>query len=118
MHFHKQALGPQSGHTKDFLVMESLTDTMSRLGHSWIDILKVDVEASEWSVFKALIQAGTLPFSQLLIELHYADPSETFAFFEGLERSGFRIFARETNHQPCVAGRLPVAVEFALVRSP
>ena len=28
---------------------------------------------------------------------------------------GFRIFMRETNHNPCAAGKLPIAVEFSLI---
>lgn len=39
--FHKQALGPQSGPTSTFLMVQSLLDTMKREGHTFIDVLKV-----------------------------------------------------------------------------
>ena len=52
--FHKQALGPWSGHSSVWMLMETLTDSMKRLGHDYVDVLKVDVEGDEWQVFAAL----------------------------------------------------------------
>jgi hypothetical protein len=94
--FHKQALGSWSGHSTTWMLIETLTDTMKRLGHDYIDILKVDIEGDEWGVFAALIAelgakngedgALQLPFGQLLIELHYKDMPSTFDFFFGMKR--------------------------------
>lgn len=39
----------------------------------------------------------------------------TFDFFENMEKHGYRVFMRETNHNPCAAGKKPVAVEFSLI---
>ncbi|GAB5029578.1 glycolipid 2-alpha-mannosyltransferase [Nannochloropsis oceanica] len=113
--FHKQALGPVSGPSDVFMMMETLLDTMKRQGHTFLDVLKVDIEGSEWDTFKAMLPEKALPFGQLLIELHFRDVVEVFEFFENMDTHGFRIFMRETNHNPCAAGKLPIAVEFSLI---
>src|SRR5690606_37107094 len=41
--FHKHGLATRSGNTTDFMMVESLQDAMHRLGHAYVDILKVDV---------------------------------------------------------------------------
>lgn len=113
--FHKQALGPVSEPSDMFMMVETLMDTMKRQGHSFVDVLKVDIEGSEWDTFRAMLPERALPFGQLLIELHFRDVSEVFEFFENMDTHGFRIFMRETNHNPCAAGKLPIAVEFSLI---
>jgi hypothetical protein len=132
--FHKQALWSTSGSTDQFIFTEHLFDTMNRLNHSFIDILKIDIEGSEWEIFHDLFQrarhirsaaskttAGgptwTLPFGQLLIELHYENTSSTVEFFSGMAEFGFLPFSREINLQPCLDGRLPFAVEYSLIHS-
>jgi len=75
----------------------------------------VDIEGSEWETFKAMLPEKALPFGQLLIELHFQDTYEVFDFFGNMESHGFCIFSRETNHNPCAAGKLPIAVEFSLI---
>jgi len=40
----------------------------------YIDLLKVDIEGNEWDVFRSMLSEydhRTVPFNQLLIELHY-----------------------------------------------
>ena len=74
MVFHKQAIGAASEPSKMFLNVETLHDTMARLGHDHVDVLKVDIEGDEWTVFdQILAMPGPLPFDQLLIELHFQD---------------------------------------------
>lgn len=46
--FHKQALGPKSGPTSTFLMVQSLLDTMKREGHTFIDVLKVRQLNKRW----------------------------------------------------------------------
>jgi hypothetical protein len=115
INFHKQALGPATGPTDMFVLVESMLDTMKRLGHSYVDVLKVDVEGAEWDTFRSLLPFKALPFGQLLIELHFRDTIEVFDFFRNMEDHDFRIFMRETNHNPCASGNLPIAVEFSLI---
>ena len=49
MVFHKQAIGAASEPSKMFLNVETLHDTMARLGHDHVDVLKVDIEGDEWT---------------------------------------------------------------------
>ena len=38
------------------------------LGHSWIDVLKMDIEGSEWGVLEQLLlERKLLPFTQLQV---------------------------------------------------
>lgn len=128
MQFHKSALAAKSGSSSTFLHQENILDTMHRLNHSYIDILKVDVEGNEWEVFLQLFQdrlgslrmvpsqvAHTLPFGQLLIELHYMNISTTHLFFSGMEKLGFYVFSREFNLDPCLYGNLPQASEYSFI---
>ncbi len=52
--FFKQALGTKSGPNKVHMFVESLYDIMDRLNHSYVDILKIDVEGYEWELFNHL----------------------------------------------------------------
>lgn len=81
----------------------------------WWGACQVDIEGSEWETFKAMLPEVSLPFGQLLIELHFKDTLEVFNFFDNMDTHGYRIFMRETNHNPCAAGKLPIAVEFSLI---
>lgn len=115
--FHKHGLATRSGSTKDFLMVEALQDAMHRLGHAYVDILKVDVEGAEWEVFEQLLSnmPSTPLFGQLLIELHHKDMHTTHNFFRLLEAKGFAAFSRELNLQPCIAGGLPFASEYSFI---
>ena len=44
---------------------------MQFLGHSWVDVLKIDIEGGEWAVLDDLLQNEThLPFTQLQVQCH------------------------------------------------
>jgi FkbM family methyltransferase len=63
-----------------------------------IDILKIDIEGSEYKAVPDVLRSGFI-FSQLLIELHYAAdvPSqlaEARALLHLVEASGYRLFRR------------------------
>ena len=46
--------------------LHTLETIMGGLGHTWLDVLKVDVEGFEWGVLEALVGADEpLPFTQL-----------------------------------------------------
>lgn len=154
--FHKVALSVSSGPTSSFSYTETLLDSMVRLNHSFIDILKVDVEGSEWVVFEHLLKvlgmqnyrkslrvkatlSGigkgksttstykspsstqiadaelTLPFGQLLIELHYHSMESMDNFFRGMRAAGFFIFSREVNLLPTMFGHKPFAAEYSFI---
>lgn len=72
-----------------------LSTIAQRLGHSRIDVLKMDVEGTEFDCIPDLLQSG-LEIGQLLVEVHYHHPTRSFA--EGLrllhhiESAGFACF--------------------------
>lgn len=49
----------------------SLDDLMARLGHDWVDLIKVDIEGEEYSLFESWLQSGYRPpAGQIWVELH------------------------------------------------
>jgi hypothetical protein len=54
--FHKVALSNVTGPTDIFSYAMSLQDIMHALNHSYVDIIKMDIEGGEWSVFKHLFR--------------------------------------------------------------
>jgi FkbM family methyltransferase len=55
-----------------------LATIMRRLGHRHIDVLKLDVEGSEFEAIPDLIDSG-ISVDQLLVEIHYHFRSRSFA---------------------------------------
>ena len=58
--------------------VERLTTIMQRLGHERIDVLKLDVEGSEFDAVPDVLASG-VPVGQLLVEIHYHFPSRSLA---------------------------------------
>ena len=117
---------------------KSLAQIMGALKHSHLSVLKVDIEGSEWDVFNedvlcrdvathrhahrgggggggggASPTAPTVPFDQLLVELHYRDEGSLFHFMRGVHAHGFRAFRREPN-----VLNVQRCVEYSFVRVP
>ena len=121
--FHKSALSTISGATVQHVMNEHILDTMRRLNHNFISLLKVDIEGAEWDVFANLFgrlddrNKRQLPFGQLLIELHHESNMKTIDFFAGSSMHGYYPFSREINLQPCLAGRKPIAVEYSFLNA-
>jgi FkbM family methyltransferase len=72
-------------------------DTIQReLGHSRVDVLKLDIEGAEYEVIDDLVE-GTLRPAQILLEFHHHLPSVALSRTERaiaqLNRAGYRIFA-------------------------
>lgn len=94
------------------------------LGHTFIDVLKVDIEGGEFDALTAFIDAhadrGQLPIGQLQLEIHARDGRERFDYFNHwwmtLEAAGLRPFWMEPNlvYINLVHGALP---ELSEVRS-
>mmetsp|Transcript_53211 Transcript_53211/g.87000 ORF Transcript_53211/g.87000 Transcript_53211/m.87000 type:complete len:127 (-) Transcript_53211:256-636(-) len=82
---------------------------MQRLGHRdrEIDLLKVDIEGAEYSMFEDLLSNCSLKFKSLNIELHGNNCSQHEAceqheaFFNAMDRCGYVIVSKETNHWGC-----------------
>ena len=79
-------------------------------GHSFIDVLKIDVEGAEFNALTTFLtghkplstsSSTTLPIGQMQLELHAWDEYEKFAFFHdwwaALEGAGLRPFWTESN---------------------
>ena len=50
--------------------VNTLQNFMKENGHKYLDILKLDIEGSEYAVLSSLLLAKYLPFTQLLVEFH------------------------------------------------
>lgn len=110
--FHKVGLGDTDMPTNDppFYTLQTL---MWQNNHTYIDILKIDVEAAEFKALDAFMdhvaahwdgeEEPVLPIGQVMIELHigYMAPEMTFAKFEEwwekLETMGMRPTWMELN---------------------
>lgn len=96
----------------------------SLLGHTFIDILKIDVEASEFDALTSFVNAhthGDLPIGQLQLEVHAENDRANFEWFRGwwesLEAAGLRPFSLEPNliHVTNPGCRKPFVVEVRLL---
>ncbi|KAL0054009.1 hypothetical protein WJX82_002362 [Trebouxia sp. C0006] len=96
-HPYKVGMGHSiSAHYKE----KSIHGIMEELNHSWIDVLKIDIEDAEWEVLEALISSGSLHFSQLQVEFHFRRVSLKMVLkvLAGLTDAGYRVFSTEPNH--------------------
>ncbi len=68
---------------------------MQKLGHTTIDILKMDIEGGEFDVVAGMLDEG-LPANQLLIEFHHnystIPLSRTVDTVKRLAKAGFECF--------------------------
>ena len=80
---------------------------MAMNNHAFIDVLKIDIEGSEFDALMSFIASleltgqDTLPIGQMQIEIHVWKPRDGFRYFmewwELLERFGLRPFWFEPN---------------------
>jgi hypothetical protein len=75
---------------------------MAKNGHTFIDILKLDIEGSEFDVLDSIFKeykGRPLPFGQLQLEVHVYLANKSFAdilhWWERLEEAGLRPFWTE-----------------------
>ncbi|KAH9961557.1 methyltransferase domain-containing protein [Russula dissimulans] len=124
-HFEPWALGGTDNHGENdnpkFWTLDSL---MRHNGHTFIDILKIDIEGGEYDALKSFITAhpdGALPIGQLQIEIHARDGRERFDAFlqwwESLEGAGLRPFWTEPNlvYINLVRGVRPDLAEYSFI---
>lgn len=118
IHFNKIGLNDKDKN-ETFLTLGTL---MRQRRHDWIDILKIDIEGSEFPCLQQVMEefSESLPFGQLLIELHVDNFGRGFKsmykWWEKLEARGLRAFMNEVNHHSCVGLKInPVAVEYSFI---
>ena len=72
-----------------------LSTIVSRLKHSHIDVLKIDVEGTEFDCLPEILNSG-IEIGQLLVEVHYHFPSRSFAegavLLKQVQAAGFQCF--------------------------
>lgn len=104
---------PVYGNNHRELVFQSLSATMKELNHTRIDLLKIDIEGSEWEVLETEILSGRSPLPrQILFELHTEGSNPRFVPPEtvvGKDRSavnnlflrlfdiGYRVIGKQLN---------------------
>ncbi|MDX9697931.1 MAG: FkbM family methyltransferase [Bacteroidales bacterium] len=75
--------------------VKSLEEIMSNLSHSQIDILKMDIEGSEYEVIDCVIDKK-IPVKQILVEFHHRFPAIGIAkskiAINKLNLAGYKIF--------------------------
>ncbi len=110
--YHRWALGPVSDDPAQAmqLVMDgrhsevkTLADIAKLLGHTKVDVLKIDIEGGELSALPQELQQGTLrelQVKELMVEFHSLDPQKFDRFVsivDSLENAGYLLFRKEIN---------------------
>jgi FkbM family methyltransferase len=78
------------------VIMKSIEDIVQDLEHSQIDLLKIDIEGSEYDIIDSLVSLRT-PICQLVIEFHERffknGRLKTIEAINKLKKKGFELFA-------------------------
>lgn len=96
-HFRQVGIGAKSDATQDPPV-HSMKDLMKLNDHAYVDIIKMDIQASEFEVMAGLlenIKNDPLPIGQFLVTIHLDEKPEVdlpyfLKWWEKLEKAGFR----------------------------
>jgi len=95
------------------VILRSLTSIMSELGHTHLDILKIDIEYGEWHFFQTFFQT-TFPVCQLTMEIHFNNHiDEEVEIMDKIRKKGFKMYYKEPNYI-----HYPALIEFAWVNEP
>lgn len=81
--------------------MKSLDEIAKSLGHTHIDVLKMDIEGSEYDVLESLVYMD-ISIKQLLIEFHdrlFEGEKKSKKIVEILKQKGFEIFGASLNYE-------------------
>lgn len=107
LHMRPSASSPVSPHTSyEKQQFEDCGHGVQSLGHEWVDVLKMDIEGSEYATlgFIADLPGDAMRFTQLQLEMHQMwapDPKQPnvaqFETLRGLLSHGFRTTFLEPN---------------------
>ncbi|KAH8988086.1 methyltransferase domain-containing protein [Lactarius akahatsu] len=127
-HFRPFALGGTNNHedhdNPKYWTLDSLMDLN---GHTFIDILKIDIEGGEFDALTAFLsthaaaEGDVLPVGQLQLEIHAREGHENFEYFArwwaALEAAGLRPFWTEPNlvYINLVRGVRPELAEYSFI---
>jgi FkbM family methyltransferase len=125
--YHPIGIGPVAddpAHAWDLVIdqqkceVKSLADLAKSLGHTHVDIVKIDIEGGEYAALREVLASGTLHtlgVQQLLVEFHFWDDHKFGEFVElldALKQQGFKLFRKELNPFDPVR-----AAEYAFVKT-
>ncbi|KAG0054307.1 hypothetical protein BGZ83_011512 [Gryganskiella cystojenkinii] len=129
VHFYPYYVGKEDTVDYQGITYKTIKTLMKENGHDWIDILKIDIEHNEYQTLNAFMDeyeldkkgGGTLPFGQLLIEIH-VDPDfikfpDFKKFWERLESFGVYPWWTEPNLIPVMFGHPPYASEYCFLNT-
>lgn len=75
--------------------VKTLTDIMKELGHSTIDLLKMDIEGAEYEVIEGIVNQN-ITVKQLLVEFHHRQKNigrqRTKKALQKLNAAGYKVF--------------------------
>lgn len=84
------------------VLLKEFKEIANDLGHQSIDVLKMDIEGSEYAVMEGILNSG-IPIKQILVETHerfFPNGKEKGQkFFKLLHDHGYRIFAISDTYQ-------------------
>ena len=102
---------------RDNLKVMSLPELMDKLNHTKIDILKVDIEGSEFDALDTALDGCELDIDLILIEVHIVGTealSKVFQLITSFKECEYRMYHKEPNYQGCHGTK---CVELAFTRS-
>jgi len=97
IHFHHWALGPSKSFASS---SKTLDEIMKELGHTTIEVLKMDVEGDEWNALEHMFATGILKnVRQIVWELHLrnANIDQVRKVFSAFAENGFGLWSRNDN---------------------
>ncbi|KAH6677915.1 methyltransferase domain-containing protein [Plectosphaerella plurivora] len=120
-HFEQVGIAGKTDTTKE-PPFYSIVDLMKKNGHTYIDILKMDIEEAEFDAMDGITEifnnGDQLPIGQLLMEMHiYARrlPNAVLEWWERLESRGLRPAWTEPNLLAVTLKIGPVMAEYTMV---
>jgi FkbM family methyltransferase len=82
--------------------MKSLADVTRQLGHSHLDVLKIDIEGAEYDIIESILEAP-VTINQILIEFHdrffTEKENKSKMVVKKLQKHGYEIFAASTSYE-------------------
>jgi hypothetical protein len=135
--FSQLGLGKTTNHAQN-PPMSTIQDLMRENGHSYVDIVKMDIEGAEFDVLTSLIDSvlenhespdsnATMPFGQLLVEIHFMPEPPGFSipknlrawmsWWSSLEEMGLRPVNNEDNWIGDVGTGKPRFMEYTLINT-
>ncbi|XP_059178740.1 probable methyltransferase-like protein 24 [Physella acuta] len=106
VHFYKIGLSGSTYVNSNKWQLYTLGDLRKKLGHqnSTIDVIKMDIESSEWEALPEMASSGELDkVRQLLLEFHILEEKRDYLLprlkaMQAIEKSGLKIFYTHKNH--------------------